>query len=107
MLYKNAKAKWFFLDGEFGIQPCEVRFDGKKIVAAFHETSDYNHTIWTGNEQGKGHYKLNVNEGYGQASLHHFDGGGYLDGYWEEEESDGTRAEGMIRIELGAAEKKR
>ena len=105
MLYRNCKAMWFFMDSEVGTQPCEVRFDRKEIVVAFHGTSEYDATTWRGKEQGKGHYHLRADDGYGEAALHQFEGGGFLDGYWEEEDREGVRGRGMIRIEMGETEK--
>lgn len=99
VLHKHCMATWFFTSGEVGTQPCEVRFFDKKIVVAFVASGDYLETMWRGEELGKGHYKLRADDGYGEAALHRFDGGGYLDGYWEED-GEGSRDSGMIRIDL-------
>lgn len=103
MFYKTCKTTWFFLNGEIGTQPCEVRIDGDEIVLALRETNDYEIAIWKGKEQGEGHYVLRREEGYGQAGLHRFAGGGFLEGYWEEDD-DGGISTGMLRIELGGGQ---
>lgn len=88
-----------FLDGEIGTQKCEVRFDGREIVISFFD-GDYGEALWKGEEKSRGHYELRREEGHGVASLHKFDKGFFMDGYWEEDDENGVRSEGMLRISL-------
>ena len=102
MLYKDCEAMWFFLDNDdLGQQRCEVLFKDKNIVVDFFDNGRFGSALWRGEENGNGHYQLRLEGGdYGVAGLHRFDGGNFLDGYWEQDDADGTRGKGMVRITL-------
>lgn len=76
----------------------DVRFDGKTLVVSY---IGNDRGIWRGTELSPGHYVCKRESGsVGNASLHLFQGGTILEGYWELVDGN-TGADGMWRITLG------
>jgi len=94
MVY-NATITWFLIDG-YGTQPAQVKIAGKDIRVDCIENSEFEAEIWTGNENGAGHYTLRDSNG-GEASLHRFKDASSLEGHCNENYSGGK---GMWQIEL-------
>jgi hypothetical protein len=74
--------------------PCRVRLGDRLIEVTY--TDDEERVIrYGGREAGAGHFELNAPAVDGRASLHRFDGGKFLEGYWCE-----GNVRGMWRITL-------
>lgn len=71
----------------------EVRIDGAEIVVSYKDDEGW--VEYRGKENGAGHFELAAPEREGRASLHRFQDGNTLEGYWVER---GYR--GMWRIAL-------
>ena len=78
---------------ETGI-PCKVRIDGNTIVISYED--DKGPVVYTGEETGEGHFKLQADGRNCRASLHRFaDDPEVFEGWWQED-----RYEGMWRLTL-------
>lgn len=73
--------------------PCEVHIDAESLVV--HYLDKNVPCTYQGRADGAGHFRLEKVGSHGHASLHRFEEGGFLEGYWEE----GAR-KGMWRITL-------
>lgn len=95
MVWSNSKMDTFYYDGAADTDsPCEVRIDGNEIVVSYE--GDDGPIIYKGQAMGVGHFELRSAAVDGRATLHMFEGGKSLEGFWVE---DGI--EGMWRITLG------
>ncbi len=93
-VWSNSKVDILHYDGEVSVnETCEVRIDGDSIVVSYEDAGGY--TVYKGSVNGTGHFELEAPSVKGRASLHMFQGGKILEGYWVE---DGSR--GMWRITL-------
>ena len=63
-------------------EPCEVKIDENVIVVSYFD--DGGAVNYVGANDGTGHFKLDCKERDGQATLHMFEGGRFLEGYWIE-----------------------
>lgn len=94
MVWSNSTMDTFYYDGEADISSaCEVRIDDKGIVVSYE--GDEGPVIYRGQAKGAGHFELRSTDVDGRATLHMFEGGKFLEGFWVE---DGY--EGMWRIKL-------
>jgi len=95
MVWHNCKVDTFYYDDEADTDsPCEVRIDGDVIVVSY--DGENGPIIYKGQAKGAGHFELRSTDVDGRATLHMFEGGKSLEGFWIE---DGI--EGMWRIALG------
>lgn len=96
-VYRNATC-WTYYFGQDAAEhmPCEVRISDEngEIVVSYEGEEGY--TLYSGKENGVGHYELRSENPRGRASLHQFPDGRILEGFWEE-----NGCKGMWRIELG------
>lgn len=93
-LYPNARMDTLYYGCDADLQdPCAVRIDGEQIRVEY--VFDGERTVYVGKALAPGHYRLQIEDGNGQATLHQFPGSTHLEGAWVEE---GER--GMWRIEL-------
>ena len=77
----------------------DVRFDGNSLIVSY---TGNDKGIWRGSALTPGHYVCKRESGSsGNASLHQFQGGTILEGYWELLDADAGGADGMWRITLG------
>ncbi|MGZ8243048.1 hypothetical protein [Methylomagnum sp.] len=97
MIWNNCKADTLYYDGSDAATdwPCKVELDGGRIRVSY-EDDDGETVVYEGHENGIGHFELNAPQVNGRATLHRFENGKILEGYWVEE---GYR--GMWRIILG------
>lgn len=72
---------------------CDVTIDGPHISVTY--DTDAGPVTYTGTMNGPGHFELQSDAVNGRATLHRFEGGRVLEGYWVE---DSVR--GMWRIML-------
>lgn len=94
VLWKKCTMDTFYYDGEADTDSdCEVRIDGNEIVISY--DGGEGPVVYKGQAKGTGHYELRSVGVEGRATLHMFEGGKFLEGFWIE---DGT--EGMWRITL-------
>lgn len=85
----------FFYDAHSEDSPCDVKIDGKNIVVSYIEEGRPIAVIYKGTEHEPGHYELSNKDVKGRATLHRFKGSKFLEGWWQE---NGTQ--GMWRITL-------
>ncbi len=80
--WKKSLMTTAFLDSTVAYlnEPCQVVIDNNKIVVSYPDENEV--VLYKGKSQGKGHFQLVCPERNGKASLHMFDGGFFLDGYW-------------------------
>lgn len=93
-VWKKCTMDVLYYDGEADIDcPCEVKIEKKEIVVSY--IDDDIPTLYRGKEKTNGHYELESPKANGKASLHRFENGKILEGFWVE---DNDR--GMWRIKL-------
>lgn len=96
MTWNNCTMDTFYYDGGADTgSSCEVRIDDNEIVVSYN--NEERPIIYKGQANGAGHFELRSTEVNGRATLHMFEGGKFLEGFWVE---DGT--EGMWRITLNS-----
>lgn len=96
-IWKNSLMVSAFLDSAraFIDDPCQVRIDQKEIVVSYEDEDVDGIVVYKGKENGTGHFELFCPEVNGKATLHMFEGGNILEGYWQE-----SGYEGFWRIKL-------
>jgi hypothetical protein len=93
-VYKNCLMTGFDAEDTFETE-CEVNITDEKITLSYFHEEIQGPINYVGEALGDGHYRLECPKVKGEASLHRFPNGKFLEGYWLE---DGY--EGMWRIEL-------
>lgn len=73
---------------------CDVVIDGNNITVSYDDTDGLRVTYF-GLMKGSGHFELQAPDVNGRATLHRFDDGRYLEGFWVE-----NGLKGMWRITL-------
>ena len=93
-VYKNSELTIYSEeDGQVSFS-CQVRIDNGSIAISYTDENK-GMVVYEGNEQGSGHFKLRSKNVNGSGTLHQFDGDNILEGWWNEEGS-----EGMWRIQI-------
>ena len=94
-VYKNSRMITAYFDESpaHEDEECLVRI-GENSIEVSYDDEDGN-AIYRGNNDGSGHFELTFPERAGQATLHIFKNGKFLEGYWVE-----AGYKGFWRIEL-------
>ncbi len=99
MLWNNCKFDTFYYDREASCDnPCSVEIADGHILVWYDDADESGRhivTTYEGEEISLGHFELSALAKDGRSSLHTFNGGRFLDGFWVE---GGQR--GMWRITL-------
>lgn len=66
---------------------CQVKITGKTIEIGYKEDKEY--IIYTGLDEGNGHFSLKCPEKRAKATLHRSPNSNYLEGFWVEEGEQG------------------
>lgn len=93
-IWKNCRYDTLYYDSEAVIdEVCDVTIDKDKISVSY--DYDGKRVTYLGQMNGPGHYELQCPEMHGRATLHRFETGRVLEGYWTE-----GGGHGMWRITL-------
>jgi hypothetical protein len=91
---KSLMTTAFFDDTEaYEDEECVVRIDEKSIEVSYDNKEE--NVIYRGKNDESGHFELICPERNGRASLHMFENGKFLEGYWVE-----SGEKGFWRIQL-------
>jgi hypothetical protein len=94
-MFKDSRFDTLFYDNTEAItaRPCSVRLGGGQIEVSYEDQGVI--VKYVGFDAGSGHFSLQSQEVEGKASLHMFEAGPHMDGFWVE-----GSVRGMWRVTL-------
>ncbi|WP_417811916.1 hypothetical protein [Thalassospira alkalitolerans] len=94
-IYSGTIRSIYFDHNPYQDYGCEVKIENQSIEVCYRDNDSTPFLSYFGEEKSKGHYVLHSQNRNGTATLHCFENSNKLEGYWNE---NGT--EGMWRITL-------